>query len=207
MTFDAFIKKYYATTIDYDGAAGVQCVDLAKLYLQTVFDISPFSVGSAKNYYLKFEQYPTFSAKFHKLENTPELVPLKGDLCVWNGIYGGGNGHVAIASGAGDTRRFCSYDVNWNGKAMKLVEHNYNGFLGVLRADDRSPITDGGACYPACDADYYSIADALISVGADGSYTHRRRIAAANDIRDYSGTAEQNTLMLELLKEGVLRKP
>ena len=207
MNFEAFIKKYYGTTIDYDGAAGVQCVDFAKLYLESLFEIPPFSVGSAKNYYLKFDQYPTFSSKFHRIGNTREFIPVKGDLCVWSGVYGGGNGHVSVASGEGDTRRFCSYDVNWNGKAMKLVEHTYSGFLGVLRADDRSPITAGGDCYAACDAVYYSIADALISVGADGSYANRRRIAAANDIHDYSGTAEQNTVLLELLKGGALRKP
>ena len=207
MIFDEFIRQYYGTTIDFDGAAGVQCVDFAKLYLQRVFDIPPFSVGSAKNYYLKFDQYPSFSSKFHRIANTPELIPLKGDLCVWDGTYGSGNGHVAVASGEGDTRRFSSYDVNWNGKAMKLVEHSYNSFLGVLRPDDREPITAGGSYYPACDPDYYSIADALVSVGADGSYRNRRKIAEKNAIRDYSGTAEQNTLLLELLKEGVLRKP
>lgn len=207
MNFDTFIRNYYGTTVDYDGAAGVQCVDFAKLYLQDLFDIAPFSVGSAKNYYLRFSQYPTLNAKFSKLQNTPSLVPEKGDLVVWSGGVGNGHGHVAVAAGTGDTHRFNSYDVNWNGKAMKLVEHCYDNVLGVLRAKDRTPIMENGSYFPACGEDFYSLVDALISVGADGSYHYRKQIAVANEIFDYFGTPEQNLMLLEMLKEGVLRRP
>ena len=33
MTFDSFVKRYIGKAVDYDGVAGVQCVDLVKLYL------------------------------------------------------------------------------------------------------------------------------------------------------------------------------
>jgi len=52
-----------------------------------------------------------------------------------------------------------------------------------------------------------SIADALKAVGADGSYSYRKTIAAANGISNYSGTAAQNTTMLNKLKAGTLIKP
>ncbi|MDE7121610.1 MAG: hypothetical protein K2O42_05560, partial [Oscillospiraceae bacterium] len=48
---------------------------------------------------------------------------------------------------------------------------------------------------------------ALHAIGVDYSYNYRARIAVANDIVNYSGTAEQNIRMLELLKAGQLRKP
>lgn len=51
-----------------------------------------------------------------------------------------------------------------------------------------------------------SISKALESIGEDGSYQHRARIAAANGIAGYTGTAAQNTHMLNLLRTGQLRK-
>lgn len=52
-----------------------------------------------------------------------------------------------------------------------------------------------------------SISKALESIGFDGSYEYRKKIAAVNGILDYKGTAEQNVLMLNLLKAGILIKP
>ena len=51
-----------------------------------------------------------------------------------------------------------------------------------------------------------SISKALESIGEDGSFQHRAKIAAVNGIVGYIGTAEQNTHMLNLLRTGQLRK-
>ena len=61
--------------------------------------------------------------------------------------------------------------------------------------------------FPACDSSYTTLAAALVSVGADGSYSYRKQIAAANDIENYSGTVDQNNTLLGLLKTGILKKP
>lgn len=60
--------------------------------------------------------------------------------------------------------------------------------------------------YPACSSSYNSIVDALNSIGVDSSYNHRKKIAAANSISNYSGQPSQNTKMLNLLKQGKLKK-
>ena len=52
-----------------------------------------------------------------------------------------------------------------------------------------------------------SIVTALKTVGADSSFTYRTKIAKANGISAYVGTASQNTKMLNLLKSGTLIKP
>ena len=39
MTFDSFVERYIGKAVDYDGVAGVQCVDLVKLYLLHFFFI------------------------------------------------------------------------------------------------------------------------------------------------------------------------
>lgn len=50
------------------------------------------------------------------------------------------------------------------------------------------------------------IVAALGRVERDTSFAHRARIAAANNIRNYTGTAAQNTTMLGLLQRGQLRR-
>lgn len=49
-----------------------------------------------------------------------------------------------------------------------------------------------------------SIADALKSMNIDNSFTHRKKIAAANGIKNYVGSPKQNIQMLDKLKKGVL---
>jgi N-acetylmuramoyl-L-alanine amidase len=58
-----------------------------------------------------------------------------------------------------------------------------------------------------CNAKYTSIVDALKDLGINSSYSYRKKIAAANKISGYIGTAKQNTQMLNLLKQGKLIKP
>ena len=52
-----------------------------------------------------------------------------------------------------------------------------------------------------------SITVALKAIGADSSFSYRGKIAKANGISGYVGSAKQNGAMLELLKKGVLIKP
>jgi len=50
-----------------------------------------------------------------------------------------------------------------------------------------------------------SIVDALNEINIDSSYTYRSELAKINNIDNYKGTAEQNTRLLNLLKEGKLK--
>lgn len=61
---------------------------------------------------------------------------------VWGGSLNGGIGHVAIATGEGNTKYFYSYDQNWTGRndPCTRVYHNYNHVLGVLRPKNQSVI-------------------------------------------------------------------
>ena len=51
-----------------------------------------------------------------------------------------------------------------------------------------------------------SIVDGLKSVGVNSSYDNRKKIAQANGIKNYKGTAKQNTELLNKLKKGTLKK-
>ena len=52
-----------------------------------------------------------------------------------------------------------------------------------------------------------SLVDALKSLKIDSSFSYRKKIAKANGIKTYLGTAKQNTTLLNLLKKGKLIKP
>ena len=51
-----------------------------------------------------------------------------------------------------------------------------------------------------------SIVDALKSINIDSTYKYRKKLAKANNITNYHGSYSQNIKMLNLLKEGKLKK-
>ena len=87
-------------------------------------------------------------------------------------------------------------------------------FTSSGRVDGISGNVDMNECYydiKATDVDpeYYqtpefTLIDSLNKIGVDSSYAFRKKIAAANGIENYSGTAEQNLKMLGLLNSGRL---
>lgn len=106
-----------------------------------------------------------------------------------NGIgYGTNYTHV-------DTRSYKSYFDETNGKTG--IDSWYNYFN--VRKDNviylKNPNYVG-----------VSIVDALKGINIDSSYAYRSKLAIANNISNYQGTAEQNTYMLNLLKNGKLIK-
>ena len=143
MGFDEFVKAYMGKSIDYDGVSGVQCVDLVKVYMNKVFGLKPGAWGNAKDYYENFNNVSALKNNFTRIANTPDFVPQKGDICVWGKNVSSSHnyGHIAIATGEGNTKELYTYDQNWNGKAMKKVKHNYVAFLGVLRPKNLAPFT------------------------------------------------------------------
>lgn len=141
MTFDKWVKSNIGKGIDYDGAYGVQCVDLAKHFIKNVLGISPQSIGNAIDYYNKRHSSKYLTNNFVWIDNTPEFIPQKGDLCVFTSKSG--NGHISIATGEGTTSYFYSYDQNFphaKHEPMTKCKHSYNSFLGVLRPKDQSNI-------------------------------------------------------------------
>ncbi len=61
--------------------------------------------------------------------------------------------------------------------------------------------------FAACAKDETSIVDALKAIGENSGIAYRKRIAEANGIDGYCGTAKQNIKLLSLLRQGKLIKP
>lgn len=136
MTFDQFMKKYLGQAVDYDGVAGVQCVDLIDVYLQDCFGITGVWVNGARDFYNRFNSYPALVEAFDRIPNTRDLIVKRGDIVVWGG---GTWGHVAIGTGIGTIDWFESLEENTRGQhePTQLIRHIFANHSGV---DSCSPV-------------------------------------------------------------------
>jgi len=76
---------------------------------------------------------------------------------------------------------------------------------GKPRGGDSQPKDD--KYYPKYIGKTDSIVDALVSLKINASKDNRKKIAAANGMPDYTGTAKENLFLLALLREGYLIRP
>lgn len=90
--------------------------------------------------------------------------------------------------------------------------NNYTGtaaqntkLLNILRGSGSSS-SNTSSYYSKYNGSTTSIVDALKTIGIDSSYNNRKNIAKKNGISNYTGTATQNTQLLNLLKQGKLKK-
>lgn len=81
------------------------------------------------------------------------------------------------------------------------------GHTVVVTVGAARNVVDMNVYYPVYAGNTVSIVVALAAVGEkDTSFAHRSKIAIENEIINYSGTAAQNTTLLNLLKQGRLKK-
>lgn len=140
--FDKFLLDNKGKKIErVDPNAYAQCFDLAIFWCEYLgFPKTIFSgLYGANEIYNKWS-----SPLFDKVPNTPDYVPLKGDIVVWSGSLNGGIGHVSVATGKGDVNYFESFDQNWVvGSPSVLVSHSYDYVLGAQRLKVTTiPMTD-----------------------------------------------------------------
>ena len=85
---------------------------------------------------------------------------------------------------------------------------------GQQGGDESNPSGDQSGSLPDKEETYYpaytgkktTLAPALAGIGVNSSYSFRAKIAAANDIKGYIGTAAQNTRIYNLLVAGLLKR-
>jgi hypothetical protein len=126
MTLDDFVKKYDGVGIDFDGAYGFQCMDLAHRYAVDVVGQDIPAVPAAKDEWTK--NIPGYD----KIANSPTGLPQKGDIIIW-GTEVGAYGHIAIFL-EGNLNTFTSFDQNWPINSLcHKQQHSYgNTSQGVL---------------------------------------------------------------------------
>lgn len=186
MTYDEFEKKYLGKAVDFDGVAGVQCVDLVDQYLKDCFGITGVWCNGAKDLYNNFGDYPALVSAFDRVPNTPDLVIRKGDIIIWGG---GSWGHTGIGTGEGNVDWFVSLEENTLGRhePTQKVRHTFvndisNPCLGVLRPKN----TPGGSVEPLDTEIWYRKGDKDKS-GEHGIFCVKQRLKAIGYKVDDSG--------------------
>lgn len=170
----------------------------------------------AKNFYISkgFKCYTTSDYT----NSTNKLV--KGDLLNKAGshivMFAGNDVDVDTVSVSKTITEVAKEVINglWgNGEARKkkLVDAGYNYSevqveVNRLLGNNSKPAVPKIEYYKKYSGGAVSIVVALNTIGVDSSYTNRKNIAIKNGISNYSGTATQNTKLLNLLKKGELIK-
>lgn len=138
LTYAEFIEKYNGKSVDYDGYAGVQCVDFAKLYLAECFGIKCGTMGNAKEWLLNYDNNPILNENFDKIivnskrpYSTTKVI--KGDL----GIRASGTyGHIFVCDKV-QNPSIDYYDENGTGNHDKVTRRTkpYTNYYvsGLLR--------------------------------------------------------------------------
>lgn len=111
------------------------------------------------------------------------------------------SGHVGIYIGGGKVIEARGF--NYGVVETELKERNWQNW-------GKCPWIEyptGKKYFKACGQDEVSIVDALKSIGENSGYAYRKKIAEANSMAGYVGTAKENIKMLSLLRRGMLIKP
>ena len=137
MTFTEFVTKYngqknVGNTAENKG----QCVGLIANWVDELN--LPHIWGHAMDLFVNADE-----KFFQKILNTPDAIPIAGDIIVWNKKFNGTVGHTGLATSTGTTSTFECFEQNDPlGSACHMKTYNYNSITGWLRPEQ--PITTTG---------------------------------------------------------------
>jgi len=119
--------------------------------------------------------------------------------------YNSANKTYHVIESAVSNSRGLSSDSFVSASKLKSGKTNVDWF--ALISSTSTPVTPTTSYFPRYTGSSTSIVTGLKAVGSDSSYSYRCKIAEANGIYNYKGTASQNTDMLNKLKAGNLKRP
>lgn len=108
-----------------------------------------------------------------------------------------------------DALKSVGYDSSFDSRKNLYREVDFTDtYKGTALQNENllNALKKGSNEYYYSDYKGYSFVDALKQIGVDASFANRKIIAARNGISNYKGTSSQNLKLLNLLKEGKLRK-
>ena len=139
----------------------------------------------------------------------------------WIARYYRGDARMQIATNPDQEKKPAAANVAWqytsSGRFPRVISTGNSGNfdLNVLykepvkkkvEENTKKPVKKKIVYYPRYKGKSSSIADALKSLSINPSKSNRKRIATLNGVKNYTGTATQNTKLLNLLKRGKLIK-
>lgn len=139
----------------------------------------------------------------------------------WIARYYRGDARMQIATNPDEEKKPAAANIAWQytskGRFPKIISSGNSGNfdLNVLykepvakkvEENTKKPVKKKIAYYPRYKGKSSSIVDALKSLSINPSKSNRKKIATLNGIKNYTGSASQNTKLLNLLKKGKLIK-
>ena len=139
----------------------------------------------------------------------------------WIARYYQGDKRMQIATNPDEEKKPAAANIAWQytskGRFPKIISSGNSGNfdLNVLykepvakkvEENTKKPIKKKIVYYPRYKGKSSSIVDALKSLSINPSKSNRKKIATLNGIKNYTGSATQNTRLLNLLKKGKLVK-
>lgn len=86
-------------------------------------------------------------------------------------------------------------------------DYMYKDFPTIIKKAKKNGFKVETTYFPKVSYTGVSLIEGLKSIDVNNSFSYRSKIAAKNNIVNYAGTAQQNTTLLNLLKQGKLMKP
>ena len=138
----------------------------------------------------------------------------------WIARYYRGDARMQIATNPNEEYKPIMANIAWqytsSGRFPKAISTGNSGNfdLNVLYKEpvkkkveeNKKPVKKKTLYYPKYKGKSKSLVDALKSLGINSGKNNRKRIATLNGIKNYTGSASQNTKLLNLLKKGKLIK-
>lgn len=139
----------------------------------------------------------------------------------WIARYYRGDARMQIATNPDQEKKPAAANIAWQytskGRFPKIISSGNSGNfdLNVLykepvakkvEENTKKPVKKKIVYYPRYKGKSSSIVDALKSLSINSSKSNRKRIATLNGVKNYTGSAMQNTRLLNLLKKGKLIK-
>ena len=178
-----------------------------------------------------FDDYTVASATMYQKKNALDAIPLYGSQ-----VFFTNNGKVSGCHHTGlvykvDNTYFYTIEGNTssgtavvrNGGSVAKKKYsiaNYKNRVlfghpkydveintGKENFNTDSDTSQNVVLFPTCSPASGGLVAGLSAIGVNYSMAYRKKIAAANGIKDYSGTAEQNDKLFSLLKTGKLINP
>ena len=139
----------------------------------------------------------------------------------WIARYYQGDKRMQIATNPDQEKKPVAANIAWQytskGRFPKTISNGNSGNFDLnvlyeepvkkkIEENTKKPVKKKIVYYPRYKGKSSSIVDALKFLGINPSKSNRKRIAVLNGIKNYTGTATQNTKLLNLLKRGTLIK-
>lgn len=139
----------------------------------------------------------------------------------WIARYYQGDKRMQIATNPNQEKKPAAANIAWQytskGRFPKIISSGNSGNfdLNVLYKEPvakkveeniKKPVKKKIVYYPWYKGKSGSLVDALKSLKINSSKNNRKKIASLNGVKNYSGSASQNTKLLNLLKKGKLVK-